>query len=913
MEKEVIYKGYTTVPSDYECQDGPLAHSLNLIAESGHLRPLYPPTKVWQIPQGQDLVWMHSTSTYSHYVLQDTLNKLWWVDKDDDTIRGQITMPNSEKLLKVTSVGNMILAMTESGLHYLLWDDGAYKYIGQRPPDLGIQFGVSALKTARYDGPNGSDTQERSDAYRRSGLGSDDIVIGTDAVRVRQGSRIEFTQAVWALINKANALVAEQGHFYAPFYVRACYRMYDGSLVGHSAPVFMPLSMPEAYHVAMRNMDVEGENVSMLRYKPNNVALTYLMDAGVLSELRENWRDVVKSVEIYVSLPMLRENDGKEIERLVKRNDEPYTYRANRLATEAWDSNWNICCDIPKASADEYKEKIESVTNFYHIASLPTDGNLATTYYSEVPVKTGVLPVLATQEAMTDDYKTHNDLLPSYDGEGKCITSMYAYNGRLNLAGIEERLFEGFGVGEMVGGTVAEADSVLVKSVAVEIETDYGTKRVVKTYDDVQAVSPLMLWNMPMFYPDSRARRMMIDYYTSTSDVGVNTPHRVTLQMVESQTLNAAHTTCKILGAGFTVAPLVPHTPIGDLIAVSNYATDVLDVDNIVPMPNKVYTSEMNNPYYFPPNGMNTVGGGTILGIATATAPMSQGQFGLYPLYVFASDGVWSMELSDTGLYKSVKPVSRDICDNMESITQTDDDVYYCTSRGIMRLHGREAKSITDGVIDDDPSPLTALPYIEQLHRYIGHTDTSCMIIGPLHEYLEGCKMMYDYSHNRLIVYNPTLRNGVPVWSYCYVYSIEADTWGFMSATFGNSVNAYPEVLGVTTDRWVVAFGNDDSDVCKGLFVTRPIKLGQRDGYKTVRTLMQRGYFPDGSVTTVLYGSNDLRQWHLIASSKDHRIHNISGTPYKYLRIAGTTIFVRTCSLYSSTIDYENKMTNRMR
>ena len=35
MNKEIKYNGYSTQPSDYECQDGDLAISLNLILEHG--------------------------------------------------------------------------------------------------------------------------------------------------------------------------------------------------------------------------------------------------------------------------------------------------------------------------------------------------------------------------------------------------------------------------------------------------------------------------------------------------------------------------------------------------------------------------------------------------------------------------------------------------------------------------------------------------------------------------------------------------------------------------------------------------------------------------------------------------------------------------------------------------------------
>ena len=41
--QEVIFKGLTHSPSDYDCQDGELATCLNLINEDGALHPIQQP------------------------------------------------------------------------------------------------------------------------------------------------------------------------------------------------------------------------------------------------------------------------------------------------------------------------------------------------------------------------------------------------------------------------------------------------------------------------------------------------------------------------------------------------------------------------------------------------------------------------------------------------------------------------------------------------------------------------------------------------------------------------------------------------------------------------------------------------------------------------------------------------------
>ena len=66
--------------------------------------------------------------------------------------------------------------------------------------------------------------------------------------------------------------------------------------------------------------------------------------------------------------------------------------------------------------------------------------------------------------------------------------------------------------------------------------------------------------------------------------------------------------------------------------------------DEVIELPNKIYTSEVNNPFFFPLSGINTIGTGEIKGICSAVKALSEGQFGQFPLYAFTDEGVWALE-----------------------------------------------------------------------------------------------------------------------------------------------------------------------------------------------------------------------------------------------------------------------------
>ena len=174
--------------------------------------------------------------------------------------------------------------------------------------------------------------------------------------------------------------------------------------------------------------------------------------------------------------------------------------------------------------------------------------------------------------------------------------------------------------------------------------------------------------------------------------------------------------------------------------------------------------------------------------------------------------------------------------------------------------------------------------------------------------------MIYDYVHQRIIVYN-TAQN------YAYIYSLKDHKWGMMTTSIDYGINSYPEALAVTDDHKVVNISNSVSTgSVKGIIVTRPLKLDQPDALKTIDTIIQRGKFDflksgrtPKPIRTILYGSRDLYNWFMISSSTDHYLRGFSGTPYKYFRIVLLCDMFADESVYGATIQYKPRYLNRPR
>lgn len=972
MIKEIQYGGLSATPDDYQSPDGQLTTALNLIPEDNQLKPLFPPQELCTLPESCSVLFIHSTSAFTHYIIleldvdqQNEGNALHWIDSSQLATRtiADIISDGSHiaydfgarQVFKLSSMGNTLLVIASDGLHYILWRDTTYAYLGQKPPLLNLSFGTSEMKTDTFTDLNGSNTADKSVAFLRLNNAAENYcTLDNDdhLVKIKSSFQKDVTDAAWALVNSTNATITAAGHFYAPFFVRYCYRLFDGSLYMHSAPVFIPLSAPTNFRVELMSVynktlipsvpsdlvfqplniensdpymvndyDARGNQIAAgtfynftLRYRPSNVALTCIADPVALDDLRTNWVDIVKSVDIFVSLPITREISDRNIETATPLYHNLY-YANNQLfeggfptrryydpsiqqgvPAEMFTASFNVCLDFPMLSDEEYLDKISSVASFFllHSFDLSSD-SIPTDAFAEVPVKTDLLQALAAQEPMSDDYKSHNSFLPAFDQDGHCISSLFPYNSRLNMAGVYEKLFKGFPPSALVP---ADQSSVIyVITLIVYIKSEFADRAVLSLNSPSLSaeVSPLLFSALPLFYPDNRAYALEVQYYTSNPRRNPNaTLYKSVLPMQQHPLLNGAITQPSLLSS-------LSYTLASDDTLASIPSSDMA----VVPTSNKLYTSEVNNPFIFPATGINTIGSGFIFGLSSAVKALSQGQFGQFPLYAFTSEGVWALEVSSMGSFSARQPITRDVCTNPDAITQLDSAVLFPTHRGLMLLQGSEALCISDPLATEHPFNSLSLPSASRLHTLLDHSAGTCFPSQPFSAFLAGSRMLYDYLHQHIIVYNPSF-------SYAYVYSLRSKLWGMMHSNLASSLNSYPDALAMDRAHRLVSFSQSTADgsAVKSLLITRPLKLDAPDTLKTIRTLIVRGLFQRGDVQTVLYGSRDLYSWHLVASSSSEAIRNLRGTPYKYFRIATLATLAPDKSLSGATLDIQNRHTN---
>ena len=949
MIQEVKYNGYSASPSDYECTDGDLAGAVGLVPDAGAMKPILPPTTLFTLSEGQRVVFIHETSAFKHYIIADEMTNsatIRWMNEGESetTLLSWV-----QGFVSVQALGNTLMIICEDKVLYFLWKDGAYNNLGDHIPDVNISFGLVGHPRLF----SVSDESKKKISISFDAISTDNLFND-----FTEANATKITDAIMGKVNKfVKQQTIDKGRFCFPFFVRYALRLFDGSLVSHSAPILMNPSTTMCPMVFWT--DFTGKNSS---YSSANIDIMLVaadLDYSILSpegHKLEYWSDIVKSIDVFISKPLYQYDQSGKCKKFGGQDDIVSSF-IGRLACEGlytsgqtkedlvippfkadsvvdlfkdmyadWqyryiysmyfadDRKYPISfLQLPEFETKEVKETLADTSTFFKLFSIDVE-DIKVDERKKVEIPENYLSSLLTREVMTDDYLTHDQLVPSHT---------MVYNQRVNLVGVKRKPFNGFPIRSMLAfqnylydWTTDDGKTIIIDklipqrkfSVEVLIKENGGNYRVTMSDENLPPLLPPLLssigqtrwepyinltegykhiqikersWGCYFFYPNANAYKMRITDSISKQSLDI--------ELKSHAFLNGAY-------------------GLLDYNSIRNASNSVWLVQqaNLIPVPNKIYTSEVNNPFYFPLLGINTIGTGNILGISTAAKALSEGQFGQFPLYAFTTDGVWALEVSATGSYSARQPITRDVCISADSITQIDSAVLFATDRGIMLLSGSESQCISDILDSKEAFSIFDLPWCEQLINKSGLSQSDFEIL-PFREFLADCRMLYDYNHQHIIVYNPNC-------TYAYVYSLESKAWGMTHSDIASGVNSYPEALAMTHTGELIDFSKSNvTQGLKGVLVTRPIKLGSADIHKTIDTVIQRGHFHKGHIQVALYGSRNLYDWFLVSSSTDHYLRGFRGTPYKYFRIVLLCNLDHDESVYGCTVQFTPKLLNQPR
>ena len=861
--QEVILKGLTHSPSDYDCQDGELATCLNLINEDGALHPIQQPiivesSKNITIHKYSSIELLHKVThnhaIHSHYIIRSSdpqdRERWGWIEHDsvDDTPT-EFLLGDDFHVNSVCAIGNVLCFVGVKTTKYAIWKNGSYLVFGKDD----LHFGVEIANTYHQDLTLKVEAGDDFYKYFIVEDGNLKLYFNTSAI----GTRKMFTD----LDAIANKKLAELGTEYLKRNVFgvAALRLYDGTYINVSNPFVLPSA--ESNFIS-RKINVYKNPVTPTA--PNGKTITsgvginkYTIEIREIGNLQQ-YDDIVQGVDVFLT-------NGESFYQI----DKSYP-----LASQD-DIEWLFLDDMGARDVHD------------------TIGNMPFYHSIFIPLSEFGYPQVVKRPTQTEENISLADLNRISFGGTTAIT----YNNRLHIAGIRKNIDSSL-VRQPYGYKNEEYLTAIY-----EIPTNNGTYYLngyIGNWQDIIAVPISDVKEIVVYEKRTSGYRKKRFTLYSPSNFGLSFFVKTLTGGIDD-----------IMGGDWhdiTESDWNAIKQKADSFAVSNSDDSY--------QPSLIRVSEADNPLVFPAKNSVQVGSSIVSAMAANTRPISEGQFGDAPLYAFTDEGVWVLMLGEEGTYIARQPANRDICSNPKGILQIDDAVLFPTERGIMMQRGRESECITD-VLDGFPFDFTLIysHSKENLYYPISILELQDFEDGEVayvrfRKYMKNANMIYDYYDSRIIVFNPR-------YSYAYVYSLKSNLWGTMVNVFAKRVNSYPESYAINNAGKIVnVYVEEPSDNIPFFFCTRPLTLGHGDSHKTMFTCLIRGYWTCDSNESngqILFGSNDMKHWFYIGSSIDNNLRNLVGSPYRYFRVAVIGKMNADESISSISTAFQPRWQNKLR
>ena len=910
--QEVIFKGLTNSPSDYDCQDGELATCLNLINEDGALHPIHQPVvaepNITLQNNSCSIRYVHNVThankNHSHYIVNCTNSSpysWYWTEKGGDGTPHELNLGNF-KVNSVTAIGNIICFVGDKNILYAFWNKDSYNIFNKNA--FNYTFSVTNTSGVEVDAiaQLGDDFQG---CFWTPSFGSQDY-----NNLIFEGTKPNGTKTIWnsidSMINKA---ISENGNTYFKYLVFGvvALRLYDGTY-SNISNLFVLCPKDNINNSFYYNAD--KETIKNTEYYKFVRASGYIHRHQINVQLDlTGIEDFVQGVDVFLT-------KGTDFLLLDKGYDTTPTETVNNLKKR----KGTITFERLKKSA-LYRE-FDNLT-FYHSIYITKE---------DLGKNIDLLNVQGTEESLS-----LADMGRTSIGSSCAI----AYNNRLHLANIQNYINDIFSPNPIYkfqlnsSGTsfpVEKINTILGNYMDVPLTDegwyDYGkmnsdTAEVIAIIDNKYYYKATVQYPLnPIFvvpFQDAKSVKLYIKHKGKlTDEIGFRN-----INLHQSETFGMSYYIFNAENGIFSFMQKYELSNNGGVLTrrqgdtftstsskFYDEASQKCDSDGakIEQLASIIKVSEAENPLVFPAKNSVQVGSSVISALAANTRPISEGQFGEAPLYAFTDEGVWVLMLGEEGTYVARQPANREICSNPNGVLQIDDAVLYPTNRGIMMQQGRNSICITDQ-LDGCPFNFMEMKYAKHIIA-TNETESGEISYIRFKDYLKSADMIYDYYDNRIIVFNPNQ-------AYAYVYSLKSKMWGTMKNVFNKRVNIYPESYATNKEGNILnvyveePYSNTPYFLC-----SRPLTISDKEVYKTIFTCIARGYFrkgTNGKCAIVLYGSNNLFDWYVIKTSINEYLRGVAGSPYKYFRVALIGNLDTNESISGLSAEFQERLQNKLR
>lgn len=782
--------GITRNTDDGVCKDGECLELINARIKNGSLEPIGRPIqeKVFASERFSK-IFFHSIAKKYIGILSVT-GQMYSMNEDYSGVE-----PLSDSVLNVDMVefiGYTMMAINDECIHYFIFSNGTYRYLGTKPAMPIIKFSstskvISEVSTeglfGRYSAPSLEfDEHKVIDYNAQTGY---------------------FTKCLDQLDFTGKALC------------RYALKMYDGSYIMHS-PVYIIQASEMDYTVDFGGGYGVGSYIETLKpgkysfitskgkkdvsdggyYTGDQIrefaVLGFTPIAEIISSNLSGWGDIITGVDLFIT-------------------DDIDEYTIQKLKTNSYKLDYEMYV-LNNPDQDSLINRIKKTSLFYRFAqiSVDKDGNLG-----EIE-KIKDFKSLVFNETLPDDQFTHNTYSP------KCS---FVYNSKLHIGNIKTNIFKGFPIKAFSAGSVNSYDE---SCISVYLTTVSGGLSIVKISEQNVYLTSI---NPYLMYPDNRANKMIIELRKGTLHYQKEYNLKSSSYMNMSYWINDVESEIQLL-------PDDVSTWVSDRTLAIGETLDKTETNTVELSSNKLKVSELNNPFFFPAKTTYQPSNGKIIALCSNTSALSQGQFGQHPLLVFCDDGIFAMSVGTDGVtYATSTPVTRDVCNNAKSVKGIDNAVVFSTEQGVMMIQGSQVVNLSTEIDGYLSSCIDSSPVIGKIMA-IPNLGNALSVVTFL-DYAKEAEIGYNYQEREIIVANPS-------YSYVYVYNFNSSSWCKMATQIDSFVNSYPDILALShrtvdanTFSVVWNMQNNHRSVADIVFISRPVKLGTLTHKRILQSAMR--------------------------------------------------------------------------
>ncbi len=849
----IIFIGTSNNTSARESKPGECSNIVNLERHNSTLRPVSSHNFAGSIADSnRKICYIHTCNGEQHIIsiYGTTLYHEGNIANGTWTSINKQLYTLSESMQDICSLGNTLIVTSQHYVTYIAYRNEGYKILDHKPPMPTIRFCEKVIENSGYILPQ-LEFEGRKEEFSEQDYDF-------------------YLNHIMGPLYKHRDKIHQQHAFFEPVLVRYALRLFDGSHILPSPPILVNLHnytrLLQDYHLTF--LYKEETNKTTLQAETiqwGTMGIEYIVDSINLDE----WSDIVTGIDIFIS---------KELSLIEDRPIDEHSY----YDTNNKQSEYAYQYKIPIQKSAHIEQQVLNESVFYHLTTL----NIA----DITPQKFTLI-----EHNINPDEIIYQPLLEVDTMSLSTIGAQHSfiYNNRLHLADITQRHYPGYPPTMFCCCNENNGNALIYMRTKIT-QPNGGIEETVAL---LTAPNFSMQLSPLISYPDANAFSMEIGIRYN----GYDYKKRIALTAVENEDR------ASYIG------------PNALYIDVNNWLKEKVTNDNYNNFPtvtstfvstqrNKMIVSQSSNPFYFPNELSYYISNGTINGMATATAALSQGQFGEFPLYIFTSEGIWSMQVGTGNIcYARCTPLNNEHTGKHSFILPIENAVIYLSGNKISLISGSQCKDLLS---------LTEIPagnFNDALARLLPSLSSAGKDITPIINYVkENTTATYNYNKNELILCN----NDYP---YCWILHLPSGHLYRWEQSIQSIVGCGDMLLAQNSNRMIYNLNDKIGSSGEIQLITKPLQLVP-DTYTRLRQIVWRMQASHCSLSVTILAAHEpdgtykvIHRSRYDGSIKGHLPVRILSAPYKYFRLALSGTVSPDTTIDCADLTYEIVENNKLR